>query len=321
MSAWSPSQAAAYKAEVAGLYTEGLANSTKARQGLHRLLSIAGRHGFAISVGGVKLSKDVPPLQQDVQQQGVAVDGAGEAAAPSGKKKRRKSEAQRAKSRAKLEEKWAKRRVQQQQQQPAIVPAPPAGAAGGGTTSTCLAAPVASQQQRANVPAPPSCAASGGTVSTSLAAPVASLFEAAAGADRMVVDEKSLKRHQQSPAVGQSPSISAPKRAMPPPLPSGHTGPALLPPSLAPPAGAAPATVNSFINAALVEAEAGALAMHVRRLADQVAFETCSDLNVIVAGMLQAESESQKRDAYPTCRSCRGIVSRRRSRLARSARA
>ena len=115
----------------------------------------------------------------------------------------------------------------------------------------------------------------------------------------MVVDEKSLNRHQRSPAVGQSPSISAPKRAMPPPLPSGHTGPALLPPSLAPPAGAAPATVNSFINAALVEAEAGALAMHVRRLADQVAFETCSDLNGIVAGMLQAESESQKRDAHP----------------------
>jgi len=86
---------------------------------------------------------------------------------------------------------------------------------------------------------------------------------------------------------------------MPPPLPSGHTGPALLPPSLVPPAGAAPATVNSLINAALVEAEAGGLALQVRRLADRVAVETCSDLNVIVAGMLQAEIESQTRDAHP----------------------
>lgn len=70
---------------------------------------------------------------------------------------------------------------------------------------------------------------------------------------------------------------------MPPPLPPDHARLVLLPPALAPaPVGVVLATADDFISAAFKDAEVNSLRAQVRRLANQDAFNACSDLHVVV---------------------------------------
>ena len=50
----------------------------------------------------------------------------------------------------------------------------------------------------------------------------------------------------------------------------------------------------------------GLLAAQVRRMAEQTAVDTCSDLHVIVSGMLQAEGAAQMRDGAAVSELVRG---------------
>ena len=135
MSTWSPQQSAAFKAEAAGLFIEGLANSAKARRGFRRLLGIAGQLGFAVNVGGIRLNRE-GLQQQEVQQQQTTGERGSEEADTHGneaegeardasvtkqRKPRKKSEAKRQKDRDRLEAKWQKKR---EMQQTASAPAP-----------------------------------------------------------------------------------------------------------------------------------------------------------------------------------------------------
>ena len=131
----APQQSAAFKAEAAALFIEGLANNAKARRGFRRLLGIAGQLGFAVNVGGIRLNRE-GLQQQEVQQQQTtggrsseeadtqgneAEDEARDATVPKQRKPRKKSEAKRQKDRDRLEAKWQKKR---EMQQTASAPAP-----------------------------------------------------------------------------------------------------------------------------------------------------------------------------------------------------
>ena len=112
--------------------------------------------------------------------------------------------------------------------------------------------------------------------------------------------ERAAKRAPSSPRPQDSPVVPSAKRTVvlvggQPPLP------ALLPPSQVsePRARPKPASVNDFINAAVQGAEKGsvdALRAEVRSLAGRVASLTCSDLEVILTGMLEAEGRAVRQD-------------------------
>ena len=100
-STWTPHESANFKAEAAGLFIEGLANSGRACRGLHRLLSAARRHGYGeVTIGGIKLGQEQLQEQQRQEQQhaqqhqGEQQRSGGEAdTAPAKKRKPRKRSA------------------------------------------------------------------------------------------------------------------------------------------------------------------------------------------------------------------------------------
>lgn len=166
------------------------------------------------------------------------------------------------------------------------------------TDTAAVPSPPISEQHPA--PSPPPAESSQGL------SPLAQQRPSPSSAADERMSERVGKRAPSSPLPRDSPVVPSAKRSVvlvggQPPLS------ALLPPSQVsePSRRPNPASVSDFINAAVVRAEAGsldALRAEIRSMAGRVASLTCSDLEVIVSGMLEAEGQAVRQDRS------RGIV-------------